>query len=190
MEMVPYTAPDDGVLSLIEHGERLMERRSESIAEDLVTALNYFRQARKKIIQAGNPDPVQNLRVNFRLMTTEMDITHDRNLSIEDRIAHHRSAKDYGVIASRLASTSPRPGADAQVKLEQAFLKGRKAELEDKRGADGKEIQRVKEEALKDMKAAMQRLSETNLSKFKAYETRVTKWQKRLHGFRRLGAMT
>ena len=69
----------------------------------------------------------------------------------------------------------------AQVRLEQAFVKGRMAELEEqKEETNGWEIDWAKEEMLRDMDDAMGKLRCLDGEKYERYVRRVGEWKERL----------
>ena len=175
--------------NILNQGEQhFRESRHERIAENLITALSYFLKADTILRKLGIDDPSLDLKVYFRLMTVEADLSHNRHWKIEERIKHIRGADKYGAKARTLALDCKQRIAVVQVQLEQAFVKGRKAELEAQRGGgvvDLGEIQRVKEEARHGMKLAMQELRELDGCKYSSYLDRASRWEKRLSLSRR-----
>lgn len=78
----------------------------------------------------------------------------------------------------------PEKGPQGQVRLEQAFVKGRMAELEEQKGETNvEEIWRVKEETWRDMNDAMRLLGDLDRAKHEEYLDRVAEWERRLRGF-------
>ena len=68
-----------------------------------------------------------------------------------------------------------------QVSLEQAFVKGRTAELEEQKGETKVlEVVRIKEEAMRDMNSAMALLEHLDGRKYEQYLERVEEWMVRL----------
>ena len=112
--------------------------------QDLYSASRCFREAHDLLIESNVSDPTTSVSVLFRLMTIETDISHDPTLNLEERINHNRRANDYGDEALNLPSTDV---VTTQIRLEQAFVKGRTAELEEKRETSTVEITRMKKEA-------------------------------------------
>jgi hypothetical protein len=99
-----------------------------------VTARQYFIQARD-ILESVNPsDSAAFFRVYYRLMNVELDMSHNRELSLERKESHLRKAEEYGDMAFEKARQSPNAGDLAQAKLEQAVLKVRRTEIEARRG--------------------------------------------------------
>ncbi|KAL6719007.1 hypothetical protein ACLMJK_003242 [Lecanora helva] len=172
--------PHDKVLSILEKGERFVQPRHDHIAEDMEKAFCCFHRAQDMLIDLSINDPELNLRTYFRLMTLECDLTNDRELSAQDKMKHMGLAEGYERKAMNAAFDSERPDARSQVKLEQAFLKGRRAEIESERGTHPDEIRRVKTEALGEMDTAMEELQRSNIQKHNEYQTRVSAWQRRL----------
>ncbi len=157
------------------------EDHSHNSPEGLLAALGCFSQADAMLRQSGNDDPFLQLQVYFRLTTVECDLSHNRHWSIEKRIEHIRRAEESGSMAWRAALTTQKAIHKAQVRLEQSFLKGRKAELEEQKGeASAWEIRRVKADALREMRDAMQKLGDLDGDKYAEYLKRTSKWETRL----------
>ena len=154
-----------------------LDRRQESLS----AALSFFAKAETVLRESGNDDPSLQLKVSFRLMTVETDLSHNRHWSLDDRIQHIRRARENGIKASTAALLSSRKAFVAQVKLEQAFVKGRMAELEEQKGVTSVgEIWRVKGEALREMHDAMGMLENLNRDKYEEYLGRAEEWATRL----------
>lgn len=168
--------------SIMLQGEQYFcKPRRESITESLSAALACFSQADALLRQSGNDDPSLQLKVYFRLMTVEFDLSHNRHWSIEERIKHIRRAEENGSMALRAALTSQKAVDTAQVRLEQSFLKGRKAELEEQRHEKStRETRRVRGDALGEMDEAMQKLGDLDQDKYTEYIKRASNWETRL----------
>ena len=149
-------------------------------ATDFYHALNRFEQARARLSQHDNIDPALALKVYFRLMTVEMDITHDKEMKLEEQRIHIRLAEEHGAKARRFALGTTRAGAMAQVRLERTFVKGRKAELEELLGANDRNVRDSKGDARRDIEEAMDELQLLDHKKSTGYEARVATWQERL----------
>lgn len=113
-------------------------------------------------------------------MTVELDMSHNGNSSIEDMLAHHRQAEEYGDRAKKYAHDVGKAYMIRQVRLERCFLKGRKAELGDKKGSNPSEFRRLKDEVMQEMMTTMEELRVSNRQLYQEYEVRVSSWQKRL----------
>ena len=113
-------------------------------------------------------------------MTIECDLTNDTELSVQDKIEHLQRAEAYEKNAKDYADSSRRDDAAAQVKLEQSFVRGRKAEIEEERGTDAREVRRIKDTAVEDMNNAIFELQRFNPRKSREYDLRASEWRKRL----------
>ena len=113
-------------------------------------------------------------------MNVEMDMSYNRELSLEERGSHLHKAEDFGGEALAFARRSPNAGDVAQVKLQQAVVKGRRAEFEVKRGVSPQEIRRLKDEALRDISGALRELQESNRSNFNENQVWAKQWSNRL----------
>ena len=177
---VPGTALYDEIEGILKAGQERRNRQSETFPKDPLASLRLFEKARDILGQFEHPDPKLKLMVSFCLMTVETDITYDKRLNIKYRIEHHRRAEKYSVDAHAAALKSRQSSSVAQVKLEQAFLKGRKAELESKRYGVFQNIRKLKSEALEDMRVAAQELETADAVKYKKYEAPILSWQIRV----------
>ena len=148
--------------------------------KDFYHALDLLERARTKLSRCGHNDSEMSLKVYFRLMTVGMDITHDKKLDNEGKRRHIYMAEEYGVEAENSALRTLRGDARAQVKLERAFVRGRKAELEVSSGISERDLTDIKAGALRDMRDAMDELNVSNPGKSAKYQSRVKAWQERL----------
>ena len=152
--------------------------------KSLTNARNYFARAEIMLRESNNDDPSPNLKVYFRLTTVECDLSHNRAWSIDERIQHIRRAQENGRKAfmnAFISQSATRATHMAQVRLEQAFVKGRMAELEEQKGETrGWEIDSEKGEVLRDMDDAMEALRCLDEEKYGEYLKRVGKWKIRL----------
>ena len=110
-------------------------------------------------------------------MTIEMDISHDPNIDLEERIKHNRRADDYAVEALALPT---RDADTTQIRLEHAFVNGRRVELEEKGGTSTVEIRRLRTEAWEEIQKYSAELKVSSPDKGTEYENRVAKWGERL----------
>lgn len=155
--------------------------RQNRTTESLTDALNDFAHAARLLHETSNDNPSLNLKVYFRLMTIESDLSHNRRESIDNRINHIRRAQENGSKASRWATLYQKEALKAQVMLEQAFVKGRMAELEEQKGETNiEEIRRVKGDAWRDMDDAMGLLGDLDRAKNQECLGRVEEWERRL----------
>jgi hypothetical protein len=113
-------------------------------------------------------------------MNAEMDLSYDRDLSLDKRASHLRNAEDYGSKAFELARKLANAGILAKVTLEQAILKGRRAEFEAKRGADLVEVRRLRDEAIQALSGALLEVQETNPANVSESSTWAEYWRDRL----------
>ena len=119
----------------MDHAEQYYRKpRQNKTTESLNDALSYFVHAETVLRESGNDNPSLHLKAYFRLLTIEYGLSHNRGRGIDDRIQHIRQAQENGAKALTAASLSQKTTHIAQVRLEQAFLKGRMAELEEQKG--------------------------------------------------------
>lgn len=138
-------------------------------------------QARKELLESSSlENAAAFVRVYYGLMNVEMDMSYNRELSLEERGSHLQKAEDFGSEALAFARKSPNAGDVAQVKLEQAVVKGRRAEFEVKRGVSSQEIRRMKNDALRDISGALRELQESNRSNFNENLIWAEQWRDRL----------
>ena len=145
----------------MDQGNYYLKRR-DNLARDLITARQCFRQA-YGILESIAPSDLRALvRVYYGLMNVEMDLGYYRDLGLEKRESHLRSAEDYGNMALETARKLADAGTLAKVTLERAVLKGRRAEFEAKRGTGLLEVRRLRDEAIQDLARALQEVQEAN----------------------------
>ena len=149
--------------------------------ESLTDARLCFAHADTMLRESSNYDPSLNIRVYFRLMTVEYDLSHDKACIIDERITHIRRARENGSKAFANAFISQKATHMAQVKLEKAFIEGRMAELKEQKGkTSGGAIHKMKGKVLRDMDDAMEALRCFDEKKSGEYLKRVAEWKVRL----------
>jgi hypothetical protein len=88
-------------------------------------------------------------------------MSFDKGLDLEEKITYVEDAEFYGAKAMAIVGISLVAGGSLQVKLEQAVLKGRKAELELRRGTSHRVIDSMKADATRGLKGASKGLEES-----------------------------
>ena len=176
---------NDFIASTMEQGEQHYGTAPpDRTIKSLTNARHCFARAETMLRESNNADPSPNLRVYFRLTTVECDLSHNRAWSIDERIQHIRQAQENGHKAFMYAlfsQSATRATRMAQVKLEQAFVKGRMAELENQKGeTSGWQIDSLKGEVLRDIDDAMEALRCLDEEKYGEYLKRVGEWKVRL----------
>lgn len=90
------------------------ESRLNRTTESLTDALTDFAHAESVPHESSNDNPSLKLKVYFRLMTIEYDLSHNRGWSIDDRIQHIRQAQANGSKALTWAVLCQKKGRRAK----------------------------------------------------------------------------
>lgn len=165
----------------IERGSVLLRQQKH------LDALFHYEQALHTLHEHNMSDPALHLKVYFRLATVELDLSCHKDMGLDKKLKHHGRAEGYCAMALRAAGMTPAAGVVEHVRLEQSFVQGRKAELEERKGeagwegaTDAEEIKRVKLEASENIERAMWEFGAVNPSKSSEYQQRVASWLRRL----------
>jgi hypothetical protein len=162
----------------MDQGIYFLNLRSKS--QDLETAQQYFLQARD-ILESVNPsDSAAFVRVYYRLANAKLDMSFCKGLSLAEKESHLQKAEEYGGMALEKALQSSNAENLAKMKLEQAFLKARRTEIEAKMGSDAQEVRRLKDEALRAIVGSLQELKDANYSNYGGFLVLAENWQARL----------
>lgn len=146
------------VAKSMEQGTRFLKQRDRNFEQNLVTARTHFAFARGVLGRSPNPDPAGFTQVYYQLMNVEMEMSYHRAMSAEDKMSHLKAAECYGVEASSWARNGGTAGCVTQVMLQQAVLKGRRAEVDVRLGLSPQEARRQKDEAIAAITGALQAL--------------------------------
>ena len=164
----------------MEQGIRLLKQRGENIEQDLVTARTHFAVARGLLLVSRVPDPESLTQVCYQLMNVEMELSYNKKMSAEEKMSHVQAANSYGAEASSWACSGGSESDLAQVMLQQAVVKGRKAEVDAKLGMSSQEVRRQKDEAILEMKEALLKLKHFERPSLQETTVRAMNWRNRL----------
>lgn len=103
-------------------------------------------------------------------------MSFDKGLDLEEKITYVEDAEFYGAKAMAIVGISLVAGGSLQVKLGQAVLKGRKAELELRRGTSHRVIDSMKADATRGLKGASKGLEESGNIKYEKDRDSVSEW--------------
>jgi hypothetical protein len=165
----------------MERGNYYLNRRhQQSLVQDFANARQYFLQARDTLKSTNPSDFVAFVRVYYKLTNVELDMSHNRKLSLEEKEEHVRNAEEYVDLACEVAVRSLRASDVAEMKLERAVLKARKAELKARRADGLQEACRLKDKALRGMDEALQDLQDIDYVNIRASRDWAVDWRVRL----------
>lgn len=142
----------------MEQGKRLLKERGRNVEQNLVTAREHFKLAEDVLLPANNRDPESFTQLYYRIMTVEMEMSYNRGISSEEKMSHLQNAEVYGDKALSWARRGGSRGDIAEVMLQQAVLKGRRAEVDARLGMNPQEVRKQKEEAISEITEALQEL--------------------------------
>ncbi len=150
-------------------------------------ALVLYEQALHALHEDDVSNPASKIKVYFRLITIELDLSCSEDMSIDEKLKHHRKAEEYGDMTLTATHAIGSSGVLEQVRLEQSFVKGRKVELEERKLEAGKAgpidavyMKREKREAREELERAMSNLRAVSPGKSVGYEKRFGTWLERL----------
>jgi hypothetical protein len=136
------------IVKAMEQGHMFSKLRSGDFTQNLRTAEQHFLQARDMLESVNPSDYAAFLKVYRGLAQIEINLTFCSVLSLQERTSHLEQAEGYTALAFDMARSAREAGDLATVRLDQAVLKGRRAQLGAQRGTDPREISRLRDEAL------------------------------------------
>ena len=144
--------------------------------EDLTTS-------RKKLLQALD-DPSSralHLRIYRALMIIELEWSFYKGLEgPEERMGHVKTAQEYGIKASNLLSPTAAATVLVQLRLDQAFLRGRKAELDLNGEVKKGTVSSLKKDVIKNIDKALRDLKSEDENKFEKTLDYALDWREYL----------
>lgn len=163
----------------IEQGTHFLKQRDNNLEQNLVTARTYFALARGVLLKSTNPDPESFTQTYYQLMNVEMEMSYKKQMSAEEKMSHLQAAEFYGSEASSWARSGGSVGSLAQVALQQAVLKGRRAEVDARRGMSSEEVRRQKDEAIAGITAALKELQYSKRPSLEETTVKAMNWRNR-----------
>ena len=140
----------------------------------LYSALYSLQQARDALAKSGISDDDRNVKVLFRLVTIENDISRDSDIDLDERISHNVQADKY----ADMALSYPNGGHEIlQLRLEQGFVQAGKVKLEEQRSNDVVAMKRDGKKALENIKARHAELTNERPEKGHQYDKKVARWE-------------
>ena len=118
-------------------------------------------------------------------MRVEMDLScFGGHEVLPQKIQHVKNAEEYCVEVTRAVLRSRDASAQVHVTLEQYILKGRRALLEFRQGADMDGIGRLMKDVIKGMDGALKELENINQVRFNENVKCALHWRDRFFNFR------
>lgn len=177
---VDHTDPwSSQVAKNMELGTHFLKQRGQDVEQNLVTARTYFALARAVLLKSSNPDPERSTQTYYQLMNVEMEMSYSPRLTAQDKMLHLQAAHFYGVEASSCARSGGSVGGVAQVMLQQAVLKGRRAEVDARLGMSPQEVRRQKDEAISEIAGALQELQHSKRPNLEETTVWAMNWRNR-----------
>ena len=174
----------------MEKGKASMKQRQRKRdrRQDEPSAQVYFLWARHILLTMPTLDHSSLLQVLFCLTNVELEMTFNKDLSLDERHSHLLAAEYFGTQASEIAGKLPKAWPLALIKLWQAVILGRGVELAIKRGVNTWKVSIAKEGIVQVIARALRGLQdselwESNDSLLREYERLAKHWQKRLSKF-------
>jgi hypothetical protein len=136
------------IVEAMEQGHMYSKLRKGDFTQNLRTAEQHFLQARDILESVDASDYMAFVQVYRGLSQIELNLTFCSALSLQERTSHLEQAERYTALAFDKARLADEAGDLATVRLDQAILKGRRAQLGAGRRTDPREVSRLRDEAL------------------------------------------
>ena len=130
--------------------------------------------------QISNIEPRSTLDILFNLAIISKDQSFEKKIDPGTKMKHVAMAEQYCDEALAFAAKSTLVSEVERIRLEQAILFGRRAEIESKRGKGIEVVDSMKREAIDKIEKAFRRLGEVDRAKYRENELLVSGWITRL----------
>lgn len=126
------------------------------------------------------PDASLDIKILYGLTRTENTLGGWRSLGVAERLEHVKEAETYSITLAEVASRSQKIGDPIQVRLEQNIIRGNRALLESRSGADREDTRRSASEAVEGIDTALWELNRIDPTRHEKILDYASKWRKRI----------
>ena len=133
--------------------------------DDLVKAQQILTQLRREELEQSH---LQKMLWGFILV--EKELSCYRDFDLPEKIRHLEKAERYMSELDEHVPRDPETGLRVHIKLEQEIIKGRKALLDFRGGADMDNVRQRNSEAVKGIERALKKLRKVDRDRFKKVE--------------------
>ena len=164
----------------MEHAETLLKNDGEDVKPSL-TRLFKARHLFLGILNESTPlEDTLRQRIYWDLMIVEKELGCHKGSTVPSRLKHVDKAEEYVDELAQIALHPNNVGVQLQVNLERSILKGIKASLELRQGADEHESSRKLEDALKDLHETITELETGHPERYRDIRLNAHSWWERL----------
>lgn len=158
----------------------LKREDKDDLAQDLVQAQTYYLQA-QGMLRDESLERAEYLQVYNGLMRVNLNMSFSRKLPVAEKSSKLETAFEYCHKAFKIALPSPVNSGDlAQVKLQEAVLKVRRAEIEKRRGSNREVIRALRNDTSRELELALKDLRDSNHPNIVEFREWGESWHDRL----------
>lgn len=161
-------------------GEYYFRQTNKNDPKNLKAANQNFTRAYRLMKKSSNPNPAALVEILLEMVQVRTKMSYQRCLSPQDKMTYVSEARVSGERARTYALSSSVIGHLALVKLHQAILLGREAEVDEKLGTTAVEVRRKKDQALQEISTSLGALLDSGQRDTDRYQKWADDWRVRL----------
>ena len=137
-------------------------------------------KARSILLRSQSPNPAAVVTILHEIINVQMQMSYHPGIDPQAKQAHLRIARGFSDHTLEYANRSSRLELSTLVRLHQAILLGREAEVSAKLGTDASIVRRQKNEAMNRIKSSMVELEGYEDTKIEKHRSWAKSWLTRL----------
>ena len=168
------------IASALKQGEYYFRQTNKNDPKNLVAANQSFTRAYSLVKKSNSPNHAALVEILLEMVQVCTEMSYQRCLSPQDKITYIKDAIMSCEKARTYALSSSVIGHLALVKLHQAILLGREAEVDGKLGETAVKVRRKKAEALQEISTSLGALRDSGQPDSDPYRKWADDWRVRL----------
>ena len=170
------------VAKLVEKGKKYLRQKDRNDPKNLEAANENLMRALEILLSSRNPDPAALVGTLHEIINVRFEMSFNKEFRNrpEEKWKHLQAAQEYSRDAFEYARQTSNKGDVALVKLHQAIIAGRQAEVLAKWNATPQEVRQRKDEAVEDISRSLVELQDSGRPTFDKHRSWAEPWMKRL----------
>ena len=164
------------VAKLVEKGKKYLRQKDRNDPKNLEAANENLMRASEILLSSRNPDPAALVGTLHEIINVRFEMSFNP----EEKWKHLQAAQEYSRDAFEYARQTSNKGDVALVKLHQAIIAGREAEVLAKWNATPQEVRQRKDEAVEDISRSLVELQDSGRPTFDKHRSWAESWMTRL----------
>ena len=168
------------VKKFVERGKYYLKHKRGKDPRNLLRASGYFMKARSILSRSHSPDPAAIVEILHEITNVQMEMSYHQGIDPQAKQTHLQIARRFSDNTLEYANRSSRLEQSTLVRLYQAILSGREAEVSAKIGTAASIVRRQMDEAVNGIKSSMVELEGYEDAQMEKHRAWAESWLTRL----------